>query len=343
MEHARDTGAPTASGPVTLVQEIEDPKQNGFLIYAPVYRNGARTDTVAERRAALIGFVYAPFRVGDLLTHMLASHEYHGIDFQIFDGSDKDAAHMFYNSAAQTQPSAAASRFDTTTAIPVAQRLWTLNFNSNSDFETDSATNFATLTLLSGGLLSLLLFAVTRSQARAQGAAVSATRELRYSDKNLRRSLGERDLAQAALRKSKEELLLANYRFQVAEEASKSFSYDWNLEADTVVRSENFSQVLGYDADEIPETWEAWKALTHTKDFPLSKEGAIELLNNLDGDTLEAEYRVLHKDGRYRNLYNRGIILRDERGRARRVIGQTASGCWSASRLSLRSSAPRMS
>src|SRR5713226_6303766 len=93
MEHARDTGAPTASGPVTLVQEIEDPKQNGFLIYAPVYRNGARTDTVAERRAALIGFVYAPFRVGDLLTHMLASHEYHGIDFQIFDGSDKDAAH----------------------------------------------------------------------------------------------------------------------------------------------------------------------------------------------------------------------------------------------------------
>src|SRR2546429_3045056 len=42
MERARDTGAAVASGRVTLVQEIQEPKQRGFLIYAPVYRNGAK-------------------------------------------------------------------------------------------------------------------------------------------------------------------------------------------------------------------------------------------------------------------------------------------------------------
>src|ERR1044071_7519009 len=45
MEAARDSGKPTASGKVELVQERNlSSKQNGFLIYAPVYRNGVQPD-----------------------------------------------------------------------------------------------------------------------------------------------------------------------------------------------------------------------------------------------------------------------------------------------------------
>ena len=323
MEQARDTGLPAASGRVTLVQEIDDEKQAGFLIYAPVYRNGALTNTVEQRRAALFGFVYAPFRTRDLLTSALEAREYPGIDFQVFDGSKADPDNLLYNSAPATNSVSEASRFSVTTTLPVAQRSWTLNFRTNRDFEAGSGTNLAMPTFLSGVMLSVLLFAITRSQTRARTMAVSATRELRHSERSLRRSLGEREVAEVALRKSKDELLLANYRFQVAEEASNSFSYDWNLETDTVVRSENFSRVLGYEPDEIAPTWEAWKSITNPDDFPLSKEEAIASLNEMKGDTLEAEYRVLHKDGSYRNLYNRGLILRDENGRALRVIGRT--------------------
>ena len=322
MERARDTGRPVTSGRVTLVQEIDEPKQAGFLIYEPVYRNGARTDTVPERRAALFGFVYSPFRAADLLTNILTPDEYQGIDFQVFDGATADPANLLFDSA-RSDSTGNASGFGATTTIDIADRPWTLHFNTNRNFEAQSSANFELITLVSGALLSLLLFAITRSETRAQITAVSATRELVHSEKSLRQSLGERKTVEAALRKSKEELLLANYRFQVAEEASNSFHYDWNLDTDTVERSENFSRVLGYAPDEIAETWEAWKALAHPEDFPLSKQQAIEYLNSMGGDTLEAEYRVLHKDGQYRNLYNRGIILRDEQGKARRVIGQT--------------------
>ncbi len=46
MERARNTGAPAASGRVTLVQEIDpNNKQAGFLIYAPVYKNGSSIST----------------------------------------------------------------------------------------------------------------------------------------------------------------------------------------------------------------------------------------------------------------------------------------------------------
>ena len=323
MERARDTGLPAASGRVTLVQEIEEPKQSGFLIYTPVYRNGMKTETVEERRAALIGFVYAPFRAGDLLPNILAAHEYHGLDFQVFDGLKPEAANLLYDSAPRSNTVDEASRFAAITTLSVADRLWILRFKTNHDFEADSATNFAILTLLSGGFLSLLLFVLTSSQTRARVVAVSAERELRHSEKSLRKSRGKQEHAEEELRKSEEKLRLANYRFRVAEEASKSFNYDWNLETDTVIRSENVSQVLGYRLDEIGETWEAWKALTHPDDFSISKKEAVEYLDKLEGDKLEAEYRVRHKDGRYLDLYNRGIILRDEHGRARRVIGQT--------------------
>src|SRR5207302_10272409 len=129
-----------------------------------------------------------------------------------------------------------ASRFAATTTIEVADRPWTLRFNSNRDFEAGSSTNLEMLTLISGSLMSLLLFTITRSQTRAQITAVSATRELIHSEKSLRKTLGERKTVEGALLKSKEELLLAHYRFHVAEEASNSFHYDWNLETDTVER-----------------------------------------------------------------------------------------------------------
>jgi len=322
MESARDTGAATASGRVTLVQEIEEPKQPGFLIYAPVYRNGAKVDTMAERRAMLEGFVYAAFRAGKLFPTILAAHEYQGIDFQVFDGAKPEAAALLYDSA-RSPNVAGASRFGATTTIPVAGSPWSLHFTTNSNFEAGSATNFATFTLPGGVLLSLILFLVTRSQTRARNVALSAARELKHSENSLRKSLEEQKQTAAALRDSEEILRLANYRFRAAEAAAKSFHYDWNLELDKVVRSESFSKVLGYGLNEVADTWEAWKLLIHPEDFPLSKNEAIESLNQLTEDNFEVEYRVRHKNGHYCHLYNRGIVLRNDQGKVNRVIGQT--------------------
>jgi diguanylate cyclase (GGDEF)-like protein len=61
LRRARDRGAPVATPPVKLlIGGI------GINVYRPVYRDGAPTATVAQRRAALIGFAGGAFRVGDL-------------------------------------------------------------------------------------------------------------------------------------------------------------------------------------------------------------------------------------------------------------------------------------
>jgi diguanylate cyclase (GGDEF)-like protein len=68
LHAARDSGRPSATPVVHLMRGGD-----GLVIYRPVYRDGAPTATVAERRAALIGFAAGSFRVGDLAASAVAS------------------------------------------------------------------------------------------------------------------------------------------------------------------------------------------------------------------------------------------------------------------------------
>jgi diguanylate cyclase (GGDEF)-like protein len=61
LRRARDLGKPVATPPVKLLVGGV-----GINVYRPVYRDGAAIATVAQRRAALIGFAAGAFRVSDL-------------------------------------------------------------------------------------------------------------------------------------------------------------------------------------------------------------------------------------------------------------------------------------
>jgi diguanylate cyclase (GGDEF)-like protein len=61
LHHARDTGKPAATSVIHLLLGGE-----GLNVYRAVYRDGAPTATVGERRSALLGFTVGSFRVQDL-------------------------------------------------------------------------------------------------------------------------------------------------------------------------------------------------------------------------------------------------------------------------------------
>ena len=94
MEAAQNTGFPTASGKVTLVQEFAGQTQQvGFLIYAPVYRKRVPLTTVNERREALIGFVYSPYRIDDFLAPVTTADN-HDVTFKVYDGTEIDSKNL---------------------------------------------------------------------------------------------------------------------------------------------------------------------------------------------------------------------------------------------------------
>ncbi|HET9228257.1 MAG TPA: CHASE domain-containing protein, partial [Thermoanaerobaculia bacterium] len=176
MEHARDTGEPMATSRVKLVQEIDLHKQAGFLIYVPVYRQGKPVGTVEERRAALAGYIYAPFRADDLLRGTLGDGN-PNLALEVYAGEPS-----FRNLLHRSHPPGVVGpdpRLTATESFEVAGFPWTVVYSTLPLFEAGSARDQIWILLLLGLLTSLTLFAVTRAQvaARAQAEAASQTKD----------------------------------------------------------------------------------------------------------------------------------------------------------------------
>ena len=209
MEAARDSGKPTASGRVTLVQERNEAvKQEGFLIYMPLYRNNASVNTVEERRAALIGFVYSPYRVGDFLEE-IAKEKNYDVSFLVYDGTELEAGNLLSPPSSEWT---SAPLFSASRQLDIADRKWTIAYATKPSFEKYSGRPLLKYTVILGGLLSLLFFAVTRAEIRARTRAERAMEEVKTSEATIRQTLHERERAEEALYESAEALRVANER-----------------------------------------------------------------------------------------------------------------------------------
>jgi two-component system, OmpR family, sensor kinase len=84
MEKARDTNSAVMTKKVILIQEDEHTKKLGFLIYLPHYKEQADLSTVSNRRAALLGYAYSPFRASELFRAMFSEMDM-VLDLEIYD------------------------------------------------------------------------------------------------------------------------------------------------------------------------------------------------------------------------------------------------------------------
>ena len=179
MEQARDTGLPAASGRVRLVQEPDnDEEQPGFLIYAPVYRNGAALTSVEERRQALVGYVYSPYRIDDFLGPITSARS--DVTIQIYDGNEIKGTAFLHGTP--TGPPPNDLRFTKTETLSVAGRAWTLSYAVTPSFERGSSRPLLKYTIIVGVLLSFLFFALTRAEIAARSRAEKSAKEVRESE-----------------------------------------------------------------------------------------------------------------------------------------------------------------
>jgi signal transduction histidine kinase len=199
MERARDTGLPACSRKVELVQEAGAERQAGFLVYLPVYARSASTP--GERRDALLGWVYAPFRAGDLLRETLRGESMSGVDLEVYDGEEARAEALLDGAPPARAGAGLRAR---EVRLEVAGRPWTLRFTRAPAFEAGLERWLPLATALLGVLVSLLLFHLTRREVRSREQAVRAAERARLladAGKLLASSLDERaTLAQVALR-----------------------------------------------------------------------------------------------------------------------------------------------
>ncbi len=184
MQRAIDTGAAALSGMVTLVQEDGTDVQRGFLVYVPYYETNAPISTVEERRKAIKGFVYSPFRINDLMRGILGN-SHRAINFKIYDGDKVEASRLLYDS---TDPTSQASEDPSLTAVhrvEIQGHPWLISFSATPDFISLSEFTQPYAVGLGALIIDLLLFltiwTISRQRRLLNELVASRTDELQMA------------------------------------------------------------------------------------------------------------------------------------------------------------------
>ncbi|MFC7411177.1 PAS-domain containing protein [Hydrogenophaga atypica] len=186
IERAIDSGQPTLTQPVVLVQDGR--RSPGFLMYHPVYRpvNGKAPGSPPERRAQLDGVFYAPIIASELLGDVAALAD--GlVDFELFAGQrTDDLQRLVYDSDHHlSNPDAAPAggrAFHLTRPLNLLGQPYLLQVSSTATFDATSGGAVAPLALAAGLLISALLTylvrVVTLGRERAEQLATRMTLDL---------------------------------------------------------------------------------------------------------------------------------------------------------------------
>jgi PAS domain S-box-containing protein len=118
------------------------------------------------------------------------------------------------------------------------------------------------------------------------------------------------------------EILEANERFQLATKATSDVIWDWDIGTDKIYRSELFFKLLGYEDSDQIDTNDFFRTIIHQEDLKKVTQNLDETLQSM-GLFWEQEFRVIKADGSYAYINDKGYILRDEAGKAIRMIGAT--------------------
>ena len=186
-ELARDTGEPQMNRRIPGSRDAD--RRSGFLLYVPLYRRDAPISTLAERRAAHVGWVYAQFFVDNFLNGVLGPMK-DSLQLHFFEQGRLTRQHVLYESASTgdgdaKELAASASKrlpkFDRVTEMEMAGQKFSLGWKRGPSYVGAEqsqlawvALSFTFATLLLAGLVMNLQV----SGQRARTLVEERTREL---------------------------------------------------------------------------------------------------------------------------------------------------------------------
>jgi PAS domain S-box-containing protein len=125
----------------------------------------------------------------------------------------------------------------------------------------------------------------------------------------------------ADLVKQKTLLEDSEFRWKFAVDGSGDGLWDWNTQTNEVYFSPRWKKMLGFEDNEIKNSLEEWEKRVHPNDL---EQVYKDLKEHMEGkvENYQNEHRVLCKDGSYKWVLDRGIIVKkDENGNPLRLIG----------------------
>ena len=288
-ETARDTGAPSLHHRAPFSRDLQ--RRSGLLLYYPLYKKDAPVATVFERRAAIIGWVYAQifpdvFLDGALgpLASMLQLH--------FFEAGPLNRERLLYTSAGSLGDPL--PEFERMTTVEIGGQPFQLGWRRGPKFPPIekspavwAASSFAIATLLLAGLVTSLQ-SIGR---RASAIAAERTAELAASEERFRQAFEFAGIGMA--------LVALDGRFRRVNRA--------------------MCEITGYTEAALLQ--KTFRDITHPDDLGADLALVGELVAG-QRSAYQMEKRYFHRDGRVVWVRLTTSLVRDARGAPVHFVAQ---------------------
>ena len=278
MEQARDFDLAALTDKIIIEQETDSNKQAGVLMFVPVYRNQKSINTLEDRKAAIVGWVFSPYKMNDLMSGALGrwdAPDKSRIHLQIYDNDNISAHSLLFDSQRQnTNHLQNASSRTLTLHLVFNGKMWTLCYSQLSD--PFAYYNSKVITALIFGIsLSILMFGLFLSLTRTK-------------------------IKMQILEKLTSELRESEFKFKVLAD----YTYDWEywegLNSQVIYMSASCETITGFNSEAFISDSLLMKKLVHPEDSELYETHYKEshlFVNPQNNNSKELDFRIIKKDG----------------------------------------------
>lgn len=121
-------------------------------------------------------------------------------------------------------------------------------------------------------------------------------------------------------KEAEEKLKASNERYNIVAKATSDTIWDWDIVTNRTHYNEGITKMFGYQLSEIPDISGWWDENIHPEDLERVLKVVDEFFNS-SNTNLQLEYRFRSVDGSYKFILDRGFVIRNESGKALRMIG----------------------
>lgn len=263
MEQAVNTGKASITEKVFLKQDGSDSTINGLLMYLPVYIDASESDVAIDQRTIHSGWVYAVFRIDDVLQDVLVTHKNVGLLNIYDDGADKTESLLLSLPGIASEDS-----FSLQKSYEVGGRTWSFVGQPDREFAHSIVRNNTWITWIIGIVISLLFALVIAAIAKSRVNAIRIASQMTKSYRQNAR------------------------RLALATEAAEIAIWEWDVETNIIMFDSMASTVFGLASSTEHMDYTEFEKLIHDADllpFRVAVEQSIK-----QHKSFEIRSRILH-------------------------------------------------
>jgi PAS domain S-box-containing protein len=194
------------------------------------------------------------------------------------------------------------------------------------DAQADPRTSEFTATYLAPLGITSMLDVPIRSEGRMVGVIchehIGPVRHWTLEERHFATSVANTvalAIEAADRRKVEQALRTSEGRLTTTVQSTNIGIWDWDLNSNDVYLSPEWKRQLGYEDHELGNTFQEWESRIHPEDHERALSAIAAYLSRRESH-LEIEHRLRHKDGSYRWILARGMLIKID-GQSTRIVG----------------------